>query len=221
MKKIIPYTHLKTLAFTFCISVISSNVLIAQNSETDSTLVDTEITARRVPELSQTVPFSLTAFTDKELEERNTTLLTDITRFTPNLVINNGQGGAAFGNSIFIRGIGQRSHGITSDPGVGVFVDGVYIPRTIGTLFELQGAQVEILRGAQGSTFGRNTIGGAINITTATPVLDSLFGSAELTGGNFNLLQFRGSANIPISSKMAANFSTVYRSRDGYTERLL
>ncbi len=221
MINILNYSQVKTLVFSICILVMSSNILVAQNSDTDSTLVDTEITARRVPELSQSVPFSLTAFTAKELEDRNATQLTDITRFTPNLVINNGQVGTAFGNSIFIRGIGQSNYRGTSDPGVGVYIDGVYIPRTIGTLFDMQGSQVEVLRGPQGSTFGRNTIGGAINITTATPIMDSLFGSAEISGGNFNLLQFRGSANIPISNKVAANISTVYRSRDGYTKRVL
>lgn len=215
------YSQVKALVFSFCILIMSSNILVAQNSDTDSTLVDTEITARRVSELSQSVPFSLTVFTDKELKGRNATQLTDVTRYTPNLIINNGQNGAAFGNSIFIRGIGQSNYTGSSDPGVGVYLDGVYIPRTIGTLFEMEGAQVEILRGAQGSTFGRNTIGGAINITTAAPVIDSLFGSAEISGGNFNLLQFRGSANIPISNKVAANISTVYRSRDGYTDRVL
>lgn len=221
MKNRLNYSQLKISAFAFSISVMSTNILVAQNSDTDSTLTDTEITARRITEFSQSVPFSLTAFTAKELEDRNATQLTDITRFSPNLLINKGQGGAAFGNSIFIRGIGQSNFSGTSDPGVGVYVDGVYIPRTIGTLFEMQGSQVEVLRGPQGSTFGRNTIGGAINITTANPVLDSLFGSTELSGGNFNLLQYRGSANIPISKKVAANISSVYRSRDGYTERVL
>ncbi len=221
MKSLLYYAQVKTLLLTFFVSVVSSTALFAQNSTTDTALVDTEITARRISELSQSVPFSLTAFTAKELEDRNATQLTDITRFTPNLVINNGQVGAAFGNSIFIRGIGQSNYSGTSDPGVGVYVDGVYIPRTIGTLFEMQGSQVEVLRGPQGSTFGRNTIGGAINITTANPTTDSIFGSAELSGGNFNLLQFRGTANIPINKKVAVNISTVYRSRGGYTERVL
>ncbi|MFK7926274.1 MAG: TonB-dependent receptor [Bacteroidia bacterium] len=221
MKILLSNTQLKTLALILCVSAVSSTTLVAQKSDIDTALVDTKITARRISEPSQSVPFSLTAFPDKELEERNATQLTDITRFTPNLVINNGQGGAAFGNSIFIRGIGQSNYSGTSDPGVGVFIDGVYIPRTIGTLFEMESAQVEVLRGPQGSMFGRNTIGGAINITTANPTMDSIFGSAELSGGNFNLLQFRGSVNIPISKKVAANISTVYRSRDGYTERIL
>ncbi|MFK8046689.1 MAG: TonB-dependent receptor plug domain-containing protein, partial [Crocinitomicaceae bacterium] len=153
MKNILNYPKVKISAFAFCITVMSSNILVAQNSDTDSTLVDTEITARRIPELSQSVPFSLTALTAKELEDRSAIQLTDINRFVPNLVINNGQGGAAFGNSIFIRGIGQSNYSGTSDPGVGVYVDGIYIPRTIGTLFEMEGVQVEVLRGPQGSTF--------------------------------------------------------------------
>lgn len=209
-----------TEQLTDSLNTTSEGAKSTVNSNLDSTQVDIEITARRVPELSQSVPFSLTAFTAKELRERNATQLNEISRLTPNLVINNGQNGAAFGNSIFIRGIGQSSFNGTSDPGVGVYVDGVYMPRTIGTLFELEGSQVEVLRGPQGTLFGRNTIGGAINITTAAPELDSLFGSAELTYGNYNLLQFRGSANLPISDKVAANFSTTYRLRDGYTERL-
>ncbi|MFK7984185.1 MAG: carboxypeptidase-like regulatory domain-containing protein, partial [Saprospiraceae bacterium] len=129
-------------------------------------LQDIIVTSRRVEESLQSVPLAITAFTPEELVQKGATQMVDVARFTPGLTIENGVSGAAFGTSIFIRGIGQSDFKGTTDPGVGVYVDGIYIARTIGTLFEMEGAQVEVLRGPQGTTFGRNTIGGAINITT-------------------------------------------------------
>lgn len=187
---------------------------------TDVNLESETVTARRVEEDLQDVPVSITTFGSQNLVERGASQLTDVARLTPGFTIENGQNGAAFGTSVFMRGIGQTDFSGATDPGVGIYVDGVYLPRTVGTLLEMEGANVEVLRGPQGTSFGRNTIGGAINITTFNPTMDSLFGSAEMTAGNFNLLQFRGSVNLPINEQSAANFSAVYRNRDGYTERL-
>ncbi len=186
-------------------------------------LEEIRVTARRVEESLQSIPGAITAYTAEELVQKGATQVDEVARFTPNLIIDNAPAvsGAGFGTTIFIRGIGQNDFSSTSDPGVGVYVDGIYIARTIGTLFEMQGAQVEVLRGPQGTTFGRNTVGGAINITTPRPTTDKTYGSVELTGGNYNLFQFRGSVNLPISETTAARLSGVYRNRGGYGERLM
>lgn len=203
------------------VTVSSTNSPIQVALQSGVVLQDITVTARRVEESLQSVPLAITAFTPEELVQKGATQINDIARFTPGLTIENGQSGAAFGTSIFIRGIGQSDFKGTTDPGVGVYVDGIYIARTIGTLFEMEGAQVEILRGPQGTTFGRNTIGGAINITTPNPTTDKVYGTVEATAGNYSLAQIRGSVNLPISEKVAANFSTVYRKRGSFTERLL
>jgi iron complex outermembrane receptor protein len=180
------------------------------------------VTARRVEESLQKIPVAVTAFTPQELEQKGAVQIDDVARFTPNLTIDNAPAvsGAGFGTTIFIRGVGQNDFVATTDPGVGVYVDGIYIARTIGTLFEMQGTQVEVLRGPQGTTFGRNTVGGAINITTPRPTTDKVYGSVEATGGEYSLYQLRGSANLPVSENTAANLSLVYRKRDSYAERL-
>ncbi len=200
----------------------TSDVIDVTLKEQSVGLEEVTVTARRVEESAQNIPVAITVFTPEELVSKGAVQMDEVARFTPNLIIDNAPAvsGAGFGTTIFIRGIGQNDFAATSDPGVGVYVDGIYIARTIGTLFEMQGAQVEVLRGPQGTTFGRNTVGGAINITTPKPTTDKVFGSAEVTAGNYNLYQLRSSINLPVSEKTAARVSAVYRNRGGYATRL-
>ena len=109
----------------------------------------------------------------------------------------------------------------TLDPGVGIYVDGVYMGRTVGGVLDLVDPErVEVLRGPQGSLFGRNTIGGAISMTSKDPG-DELEGYVKATAGNFNRIGLQGSVNVPFSETFKARFSAKYHKRDGYVERLL
>lgn len=217
-----------TLVFSYTgykdqeVAVSAANSPLAVTLASGVQLNDIIVTARRVEESLQKTPVAITAFTPEELVQKGAFQLDDVARFTPNLIIDNAPAvsGAGFGTTIFIRGIGQNDFASTTDPGVGVYVDGIYIARTIGTLFEMQGTQVEVLRGPQGTTFGRNTVGGAINITTPKPSTDDTFGTIEATVGNYSLYQLRGNANLPLSDNTAATINMVYRNRGGYSERL-
>ena len=104
------------------------------------------------------------------LPERGIADLVDVGKFVPNLTVTNFAAGHTSSANPFIRGIGMQDHLITQDPGVGVYVDGVYLGRQVGQHWRLANIErVEVLRGPQGTLYGRNSIGGTINIVTGRP----------------------------------------------------
>ena len=114
------------------------------------------VTARRREENLQRTPVSIAAFTAAELEERSSFSLDDLGKMTANLVFTKGTGANRNTSEAFIRGVGQADNSITNDPGVGIYVDGVYYARTQGSVIELLDIErVEVLRGPQGTLFGR------------------------------------------------------------------
>ncbi len=158
------------------------------------------VTAERREENIQQVPISITAFTADTLQSRNLTDIHALGNLTPGVNID---AGAPFSGdrsvlSASIRGIGQDDFAFNLNPGVGVYVDGVYLARTIGANQSLLDVdRVEILKGPQGTLFGANTIGGAISIVTHTPGDEPRF-VAEATGGSYDRRDFGFSADIPI-----------------------
>ena len=120
--------------------------------------------------------------------------------------------------SASIRGIGQDDFAFNLDPGVGVYVDGVYLARTIGanqSLLDID--RIEILKGPQGTLFGRNTIGGAISIVTHTPG-DKPRILASATTGSFNRRDISATADFPLSDNFLTSLSFSSQTRDGYQE---
>ncbi len=161
------------------------------------------VVARKREELLQETPLSIVAFGSQDLKDREVRKLEDISALVPNLDL-----GAAVleGNSarISIRAVGNGDPIITADPGVGVYVDGVYLARAQGALLSVSDiASVEVLRGPQGTLYGKNTIGGAINVTTQKPGFE-LGGFAELRLGNYRNVESRFAVDVPLASEMAA-----------------
>jgi len=116
------------------------------------------------------VPVAISAFSADTIERAGIVDLNDVGKFVPNLTITNFSAGQTSSANPFIRGIGLQDHLITTDPGVGVYVDGVYLGRQVGQNWNLADAErVEVLRGPQGTLYGRNSIGGAVNIITRKP----------------------------------------------------
>ena len=130
-------------------------------------------------------------------------------------------GGASNSAAIYIRGIGQKEFLPTSEPGVGLYVDGVYIARSVGAILDLIDIErLEVLRGPQGTLFGRNTIGGAINITTVTPEPgDEFGGEIGAAYGTDDRINLRGALNIPMGDTLAARVSVASFQQDGYVDR--
>jgi iron complex outermembrane receptor protein len=143
------------------------------------TLQEIVVTARKRAENLQETPVSITALTGEALTEKNFTSLADIAGSAPNLQFF----GGTSSQQVFIRGVGQTDYISTTDPGVAVYVDGVYIARQTGTPTSLVDIdRIEVLRGPQGTLFGKNTLGGALNIITKDPD-GQLGGLARVTAG--------------------------------------
>src|SRR5262245_24455252 len=143
----------------------------AQQPETPSSVFETVIvTAQRREQSIYDVPVAISAFTPDTIEKQGIANLTDIGKFVPNLNVTEFSAGQTSSANPFIRGIGLQDHLITTDPGVSVYVDGIYLGRQVGQNWNLTNIErVEVLRGPQGTLYGRNSIGGAINIITRQP----------------------------------------------------
>ncbi|NOZ41917.1 MAG: TonB-dependent receptor [Alphaproteobacteria bacterium] len=184
-------------------------------------LPEVVVTARKRKENLQSTPIAISAFSGRSLKYRGVTNISEIAPFTPNLSFQNNPsfGGASNSAAIYIRGIGQKEFLPTVDPGVGLYVDGVYIARSVGGILDLIDVKrVEVLKGPQGTLFGRNTIGGAISITTKKPA-EELGGHISGTYGTDNRIDLKASVDLPISDKLFSKFSGAYLKKDGYVRR--
>jgi iron complex outermembrane receptor protein len=176
------------------------------------------VTAQKREQNVQNVPIAITAFTADTLKDKAIGDIGALTRFAPNVNLDTGSpfSGDTSVLSASIRGIGQDDFAFNLDPGVGVYVDGVYLARTIGanqSLLDID--RIEILKGPQGTLFGRNTIGGAISIVTHTPGPDPRF-LAQLTTGSFNRRDISVSGDFPVSDNFLTTLSFSSQTRDGY-----
>ncbi|MEM9600362.1 MAG: TonB-dependent receptor, partial [Pseudomonadota bacterium] len=131
-----------------------------------------------------------------------------------NIATNTGTASAA---RIFLRGVGEDESRGAVDQAVGIYVDGVYIGRIVGALFDLVDLeQIEVLRGPQGTLYGRNSNGGAIKITTMRPDTEDFAANGRVTIGNNERFDVKGSVNLPIGDNTAARISGLYKTRDGF-----
>ena len=180
------------------------------------------VTAQRRAENMQRVAVAVTAFTAKTLQARQLNSVTDIAQTAPNVQYSAGTSGTGSASNIFIRGIGQYDFVTTADPGVGTYLDGVYLARTTGAALDLGDVErVEVLYGPQGTLFGRNSIGGAINITTQQPT-NNLSGQIEGAVGNLGRYEERLMLNLPlVDDKLALRINAFNTQNDGYGDATL
>ncbi|KQZ21990.1 TonB-dependent receptor [Caulobacter sp. Root1472] len=181
------------------------------------------VTARRREERLQDTPVAVTALAGEALESRGVESVDQIAKFAPSIRFDGAAAlsGGNYNATVFIRGVGQNDFAIFSDPGVGVYVDGVYYARSIGgTLDAFDVSRIEVLRGPQGTLFGKNTIGGAVIITTDQPK-DEFGGKIEGVTGSYDRLDVKGHVDIPLGEKVAVRLSAARLTRDGYGKRLL
>jgi iron complex outermembrane recepter protein len=173
------------------------------------------VTARRTEENLQDVPASVSAFSEETVQRIGAVDSTGLQGIVPNLNIVQGRGSSNATN-IFIRGIGQPDALQTFDPAVGFYVDDVYYSRIRGTqldLFDLE--RVEVLRGPQGTLYGKNTIGGAMKVVTRRPS-QTPQGMFQVSTGDYNLLEEKGSVSGPITDTLAGSAAVFHTYRDGY-----
>jgi iron complex outermembrane receptor protein len=205
------------LAFTAFFGIAAPGVR-AQEDKThakDAGIEDIVVTANRREERLQDVPVSISAFGTRELEKLQIRDLSGLGRIAPSLTVSRSQ---ADRTSIVVtlRGLVQVDQVTAIDPAVGIYIDGIYTARNTGgnsQLIDLQ--RIEVLRGPQGTLFGRNTIGGAVNIVPNKP--NGEFGGyTELKVGNYNLVNGSAVLNLPISQELAFRVAGSLYARGGF-----
>jgi iron complex outermembrane receptor protein len=173
------------------------------------------VTAQRREESVQDVPIAISAFNQEELRTRGAFTALDVAQFVPNLVgLNNTGLGTA--NSYYLRGIGNSESIATFDPPIGTYVDDIYISRQNAnnlSLFDVN--RIEVLRGPQGTLFGRNTTGGAINVFLSEPG-DEFGGYAEVGYGSYEQYLARASLDIPLADTFAVKVSGYFQDDEGW-----
>jgi iron complex outermembrane receptor protein len=182
----------------------------------DGRIADVVVTAQRRRESVQDVPIAVSAFSADQLRAQGVSSALDIGQFVPNLIAQNNTGlGSA--NAYYLRGLGNTETIATFDPPVGTYVDDIYLSRQNANnlnLFDVE--RVEVLRGPQGTLFGRNTTGGAVNVILREPG-KTLGGYAELGYGSYNKKLARGSIDVPLADTFQIKVSGYWQNDDGYT----
>ena len=173
------------------------------------------VTARkRVEQLSE-VPVSITTFNSESILDKGVTELNQLEKFAPNTVQTNFGQGSSGHASVFMRGIGLQDHIITTDPAVGIYLDGVYLGRNMGANLDLVNLErVEVVRGPQGTLSGRNTLGGALNIITRQPT-GATHVDLQARVGTLGRLNGHIYAETRLTDIVSVSFSGGYKSRDG------
>ena len=185
-------------------------------------LEEVTVTARRTEESLQRTPVAMTAVTSAMLEKLNVQDVSRVVALAPNLVIDR-QPASTTASSILIRGIGQVEPASTADQGVGLYLDGVYIARTAGAVFDLVDLdRIEVLRGPQGTLFGRNTTGGAVQLVSRKPA-DTLGIEQKLGYARYDdwYTRTRLDTGYLGQSPVKANIAYLHRERDGYVDNTL
>lgn len=185
----------------------------------ESGLSDIVVTAQRREQSLQDVPVAVSAFTAGDLAAKQIETTLDIPRLVPNMVGTSNVGiGSA--NTYFIRGLGNTESIATFDPPVGTYVDDIYISRQNANNFSFFDIErIEVLRGPQGTLFGRNTTGGAINVILKKPAAE-MGGYAEASYGSFDSWRGRASIDVPLSDKVLTKFSGFALRSDGFVRNL-
>jgi iron complex outermembrane receptor protein len=200
---------------------VLSQAAASPEASPDDQLQEVVVTARRREESLQDTPVAVTVLTNDMLERMQVTGTTDLDKVAPNLQFHSY--GTLTGNNsaaqVFIRGIGQTDATPAVDPGVGLYIDDVYMGRSVGGAMEMRDiATTQVLRGPQGTLFGRNTIGGAVLLTTNGPG-EGAGNTLRASVGDDNLFDLFGAFDLPQTEKWSARISGGIRQRDGYVKR--
>ncbi len=195
----------------------------AQEAQSDvGGIAEIVVTAQKRAENVQDVPIAISAFTAEALSERAVTSVASLSNISPNVTLDAGTpfSGSSAVLSAYIRGIGANDFAFNIDPGVGIYLDGVYLARSVGANQDLPDVErIEVLKGPQGTLFGRNTIGGAISIVTHDPGKEFRF-KGDLTVGRFGLIQTRGTVDLPLGESLSSSVAFSTKNRNGYLKRI-
>src|SRR5687767_7178382 len=189
----------------------------AEAQETVVGLAEVVITAQKRQQSLQDVPLSVSAFTGDMLKEGRMADIRGIVDFTPGF---SGKTEDGFTDALAMRGIATNDFGIGGDPSVAMFVDGIWSGRTGGVMTSMYDVErAEVVKGPQGTLFGRNSIAGAVSVITNKP--DSAFGAnAELTFADYGHVEAQAMVNVPINEQWAVRAAGYVLENDGFLENL-
>ncbi len=210
-----------SVSASLAVLLSGASLLPAVAQEADTADADTRrlgaitVTAQRVEENLQDVPVAVTALDTAMLEDKQIGDLLDLQSVVPNINMATNTG-TANASRIFLRGVGEDESRGAVDQAVGVYVDGVYVGRSVGSLFDVVDlSSIEVLRGPQGTLYGRNTIGGAVKLTSVKPQFENS-GDVRTTVGNNGRFDVRGTANLQVGENSAFRLTGLLRERDGF-----
>ena len=195
---------------------------MAQQAASEPAIGEIVVTAQKRSENVQNVPIAISAFTASALKERSVSSVASLSALAPNVNLDGGTpfSGSSAVLSATIRGIGSDDFAFNIDPGVGIYLDGVYLARTVGANQDLPDVErVEVLKGPQGTLFGRNTIGGAISIVTHDPGKE-FKGSFDATTGSFNMVKLRAMVDVPLTDSLFSSLTVSGINRQGFLKRI-
>lgn len=182
---------------------------------------DILVTATKVVTNVQDVPIAITAVTAETLEEQQIVSFSDLGSIVPNATFRKSQGIYGAGVQVTIRGLGTTDTQFSNEPAVAYYIDDVYYPFLFGSNFDLLDLDhVEVLRGPQGTLFGRNAISGAVNMVSKKPSFTDTSGYVDMTVGSYNRVDLRAGLNLPITENLAVSVSGVSKRREGYMRAL-
>ncbi|WP_417358569.1 TonB-dependent receptor [Gallaecimonas pentaromativorans] len=218
-QKMQPSYSLTPIALAVCLGFAASAPALAADEPAaksdEPSLEVIEVTARRTSENLQSVPVAVTSLSAEQMSQRGVEDLADVQWYSPNTTLQVSRGTNST-LTAYIRGIGQQDPLWGFEPGVGIYIDDVYVARPQGAVMDILDVQrIEVLRGPQGTLYGRNTIGGAVKYVTK-----KLHGDPELhlkgTVGSYNQRDFTVSGQMPLSDTFWAGFAYGTFNRDGF-----
>jgi len=224
-KHVLEHRYVRRLFLVLGLSLLTSGAIAQDTDSAEEAAAEPEVietitvTARRAAENVQDVPIPITVLSEEEIEGKQVINARDVQDVVPNIVFEPNTGTSS-GAKIFLRGVGTDESLFTSDPAVGIYIDDVYIPRQTGASFDLFDLErVEVLRGPQGTIYGRNTNGGAIKLYTKKPSSDRA-GNLRLSGGSDS--EINGDIYLTGGNDATAvSLSAFYRAHDGYLRDLV
>lgn len=204
----------RSLLYTALSTALFCTSTFAQQAD-DLAIEEILVTAQKRSESLVEVPIAMSVFTGAMIDNSGVQELRDLGDYIPNVNISQG---SDFGARIQIRGVGANSRNIGFDSRVGVYLDGVYLgqgPALNQDLVDLQ--QIEVLRGPQGTLFGKNTVAGAVSMISVKPGPE-FAADATIKYGNYDFLELKGVVNIPMGDVVSARISVQNRTRDGWVK---
>jgi iron complex outermembrane receptor protein len=205
---------LNKLAVAVSLIVLHGNALGAEQVS-QPVLEEVIITANKRTQNLQDVPLAVTGFGEDFIKEAGLNDLMSVEELTPGFSISTFSLGQP---ALYIRGIGSNEDGAGGDPSVATYIDDVYIARSSASAFNFINLErIEVLRGPQGTLYGKNAVGGVVKVDTARPG-DTFSGVIEASAGEYDLREVRSAVNIPLADKLYSSLAVNYRERDGYVD---